>query len=238
MYQSLQNSKAVNLLFFDIPTPHTIMNIVIIVTTLAVIGVLVFLLLGFLRNVQPTEDEVEKDLIHLKKSVGQFKGGLMPWTDEMSPKQMEEIIDKGEKRSGNGVFLSKMGDPIFAYAFRKYIGPSRNLVLYILSMDHEYIFRTTSKGTEISVDGVKKGLLRENGVFYNTQNNEIAKLQRHGASSINKIFIGKEVVAQIALPDAIANKAVEITKIDLSIQEKEQVRTIALYDLINNIINN
>lgn len=207
-----------------------------IVATLAVIGVAAFFLLGFLRNVQPTGDEVEKDLADLKKSVAQFKGGFMPWTEEMSPKQMEEIMDKGEKRAGNGVFLSKDGDPIFAYSFRKYIGPGRNAVLYILSLDHEYIFRITNKGTEITVDGVRKGLIRENGIFYDTKNDEVAKLQRHGASSINKIFIGNEEVAKIALPDAIAHKAVEVTKMDLSLLEQEHVRTIAIYDLIDNMI--
>ena len=186
------------------------MGSIFIIIALAVVGVLIYFLLGFLRNVQPTGDEVEKDLVDLKKSVAQFKGGFMPWTEEMSPKQMEEIMDKGQKRSGNGVFLSKSGDPIFAYAFRKYIGPGRNAVLYILSMDHEYIFRITNKGTEISIDGTPKGLIRENGILYDTKNDEVAQLKRHGASSINKIFIGEEEVAKIALPDAIAHKAVEI----------------------------
>lgn len=212
------------------------MGIITIVLTLAIIAGLGFFLLGFLRNVQPTGDEVEKDLKDLKKSVAQFKGGFMPWTEEMSPKQMEEIMDKGQKRSGHGVFLSRDGDPIFAYAFRKYIGPGRNAVLYILSLDHEYIFRITNKGTEITVDGVKKGLVRENGVFYDTKNDEVAKIQRHGASSINKIFIGNEEVAKIALPDAIAHKAVEVTKMDLSLLEQEQVKTLAIYDLLDNMI--
>lgn len=212
------------------------MGIITIIITLAIIGGLGFFLLGFLRNVQPTGDEVEKDLKDLKKSVAQFKGGFMPWTEEMSPKQMEEILDKGQKRSGNGVFLSRNGDPIFAYAFRKYIGPGRNAVLYILSLDHEYVFRITNKGTEVMVDGVKKGLIRENGVFYDTKNDEVAKLQRHGATSINKIFIGNEEVAKIALPDAIAHKAVEVTKMDLSLLEQERVRTMAIYDLLDNMI--
>ncbi|MGH1335078.1 MAG: hypothetical protein ACRBFS_03045 [Aureispira sp.] len=212
------------------------MSSILIILALAIVGVLTFFLVGFLRNVQPTGEEVEKDLVDLKKSVAQFKGGFMPWTEEMSPKQMEEIMDKGQKRSGNGVFVSKSGDPIFAYAFRKYIGPGRNAVLYILSMDQEYIFRMTNKGTEISIDGTPKGLIRENGILYDTKNDEVAQLKRYGASSINKIFIGEEEVAKIALPDAIANKAVEVTKMDLSPLEQESVRTIAIYDLIENMI--
>lgn len=207
-----------------------------IILVLIVVVVGLYFLARFLRNVQPTGDEIEEDLVTLKKSVAQFKGGFMPWTEEMSPKQMEEIMDKDQKRSGSGVFLSHTGDPIFAYAFRKYIGPGRNAVLYILSMDHEYIFRITNKGTEVTVDDVKQGLIRENGVFYDIKNDEIAQLKRHGASSINKIFIGEEEVAKIALPDAIAHKAVEVTKIDLSPLEQERVRTIAIYDLIENMI--
>lgn len=211
------------------------MNTVIILVVIALVVGLYFLA-RFLRNVQPTGDEIDEDLVTLKKSVAQFKGGFMPWTEEMSPKQMEEIMDKDQKRSGSGVFLSRDGDPVFAYAFRKYIGPGRNAVLYILSMDHEYIFRITNKGTEVTMDDVKQGLIRENGVFYDVRNDEVAKLKRHGASSINKIFIGDEEVAKIALPDAIAHKAVEVTKINLSPLEQERVRTIAIYDLIENMI--
>lgn len=206
-----------------------------LILILLVLGVGIFFLLKFLRNVQPTESEVDQDLKELKAKIKQFKGGFMPWTDEISSNQIDQILTKDNANSGNGVFLSSAGDPIFAYAYKNYIGPGKNSVMYILSQEHEFIFRITNKGTEVFVDDEKKGLIRENGVFYNLKNDEVAKLKRHGASGINKIYIGEEEIAKIALPDSIAAKAIDITKIDLSPLERNTVQMMAVYDLVSNI---
>lgn len=200
-----------------------------------VLGLGVYFLLKLLRNVQPTESEVDQDLKELKDKIKQFKGGFMPWTDDISSNQIDQILTKDDARSGNGVFLSSTGDPIFAYAYKNYIGPGQNAVMYILAQEHEYIFRITNKGTEVFVDNEKKGLIRKNGVFYNLKNDEVAKLKRHGASGINKIYIGEEEIAKIALPDSIAAKAIDITKLDLSLLERNTVQIMAVYDLVSNI---
>ncbi|MBL4648392.1 MAG: hypothetical protein JKY03_01580 [Aureispira sp.] len=184
---------------------------------------------------QPTESEVDQDLKELKDKIKQFKGGFMPWTDEISSNQIDQILTKDNARSGNGVFLSNLGDPIFAYAYKNYIGPGKNAVMYILTQEREYIFRITNKGTEIFVDNEKKGLIRENGVFYDLKNDEVATLKRHGASGINKIYIGGEEIAKIALPDSIAVKAIDITKLELSPLERNTVQMMAIYDLVSNI---
>jgi len=159
----------------------------------------------------------------------------MPWTDEISSNQIDQILTKDNARSGNGVFLSNLGDPIFAYAYKNYIGPGKNAVMYILTQEHEYIFRITNKGTAIFIDNEKKGLIRENGVFYDLKNDEVATLKRHGASGINKIYISGEEIAKIALPDSIAVKAIDITKLELSPLERNTVQMMAIYDLVSNI---
>lgn len=141
----------------------------IILFSVLFLGLGVLFLGRFLRNVQPTDDEILDDLKELKASVTSFKGGFIPWTEEFSPKQLDQVLTKSNARSGNGVFLSKEDDPIFAYAFRQYIGPGRNALLYILSLDHEYVFRITNIGTSVTRDGQKIGLIRDNGVFYDTK---------------------------------------------------------------------
>ncbi|WP_052594459.1 hypothetical protein [Aureispira sp. CCB-QB1] len=206
-----------------------------ILIILLVLSFGVYFLLKFLRNVQPSEAEVDQDLKELKEKVKAFKGGFMPWTDEISSNQIDQILTKDNARSGNGVFLSSLGDPIFAYAYKNYIGPGQNAVMYILTQEHEYVFRITNKGTEVFMDNERKGLIRENGIFYDLKNDEVAQLKRHGASGINKIYIGEEEVAKIALPDSIAAKAIDVTKIDLSPLEKNTVQMMAVYDLVSNI---
>ncbi len=209
------------------------MKFFLFIVLLAAVGI--YFMLKFLKNVQPSSSEVEEDLIELKQKISQFKGGFMPWTDEISSNQIDQILTKDNARTGNGVFLSAASDPIFAYAYKNYIGPGKNAVIYILSQDHEYIFRITNKGTEVSIDNQKKGLIRENGVFYDLKNDEHAKVVRHAATGINKIFIGEEEIAKIALPDAIASKAVNLVKIDLSPLEESTLKMMTVYELVSNL---
>jgi hypothetical protein len=206
-----------------------------LIIVMLLLGVGAYFLLQFLRNVQPTSSEVDEDLKELKGRVKQFKGGLMPWTEEISSNQVNQILTKDNARSGDGVFLSTTGDPVFAYAYKNYIGPGENAVIYILTQDNEYVFRITNKGTEVTIDDQKKGLIRENGIFYDTKNDEVAKVVRHGASGTNKIYIGEEEIAKIALPDAISSKALTIHKIDLSPLEDTTIRMMAVYELVSNI---
>jgi hypothetical protein len=207
---------------------------IIIILTVVIAGI--FFLLRFLRNVQPDDTELEQDLKELKASIAQFKGGFVEWNEGISANDIDQIVEKANQRTAKGVFMSPNNNPVFAYAFRNYIGPGKNSLVYILSLDHEYVFRTTTKGTEVTIDGEKKGLIRADGVLYDIRNNEVAKIKRHGATSTNTILFGEKEAAKIALPDAIAKiEAVEITGVDLDDLQKETVKTLAVYDLVHSM---
>lgn len=201
---------------------------------IAVLVGLLFLVGRFLRNVQPDEGEIEYDLKELKASIAKFKGGFVEWDEGISASDIDQIVEKSNQRTGKGVFLSPSGNPVFAYAFRNYIGPGKNALVYILSLDHEYVFRTTTKGTEVTIDDQKVGLIRSNGTLYDIRNNEVATVKRHGASSTNTVILKDQEVAKIALPDAIAKiEAIEITGVDLSPEDTQTVRTLAVFELVN-----
>lgn len=194
----------------------------------------VFFIFKFLRNVQPDDTELNEDLKVLKESIIGFKGGLETFDKGISAQEMDQIIEKSKQRIGKGVFMSPDNNPVFAYAFRKYIGPTKNNLIYVISNDHEYLFRTNSKGTEISIDGKKFGLLRSNGKMYNIRNNEIASIERNSMTSSNTLKIGNKEVAKIALPENIGKiEAVEITGSSLSDYEAEMVKTLSIIELIS-----
>jgi hypothetical protein len=206
--------------------------IIIVVLLLAVSA---FFLLKFLRNVQPDDNEVMADLKEIKELVKDFKGGLVPFENGISAQEMDQIVEKRNQRSGKGVYMSPDGNPVFAYAFRNYIGPTKNNLIYVLTNDHEYVFRTNTKGTEISVDGNKIGLLRANGRMYDLRNNEIAQIERNSMTAINTLKIGNKEVAKIALPDDIGKiEAVKITETNLNTEENEMIKTLSIIELIGN----
>jgi hypothetical protein len=201
---------------------------------IAAIALGIFFLFRFLRNVQPDDFEVANDLKALKKSVAEFKGGLEKWEKGISAADIDQVVEKSNQRSGKGVFMSPEGSPVFAYAFRNYIGPLKNNVIYVLTYDHEYIFRSTSKGTEITIDGNKAGMYRYNGNLYDARNNEIAQIKRNSMTGINSLMINNNEVAKIALPENLGKiEAVEITGQNLKPEQMETIKTLSILELIS-----
>ena len=210
------------------------LQILLILFVLALAGL--WVMWRFLRNVQPDEGEIASDLKELKAKVAGFKGGFVAWDEGISSSDVDQILEKSGRRTGSGVFLSAQGQPIFAYAFRKYIGPGENSLCYIISAEHELIFRTTTKGTELTLDGQKMGLIRANGKFYDTRNDEVASIRRQAAKGTGQIYLGQVEAAKIALPDALsASNALELTASALKPEQEALVRSLAVFELIENL---
>jgi hypothetical protein len=198
--------------------------------------VLVGLLLLFgkwLKNVQPTNVEVEEDLIELKEKIALFKGGLMPWSAGISTNEADQIIEKANTRIGSGVLLSSLAEPVLAYAFKKYIGPGKNTVMYILTHQQEYVFRRTTKGTEVTVNGQKIGLIRDNGTFYDLKNRAQGSVKKDTFNAINKIYIEDKEVAKIALPTSNKIEVVEITGKEIDPTQQQIIKMLTINALIN-----
>lgn len=196
--------------------------------------VVLLLLLGkWLRNVQPTNIEVEEDLLELKQKLMPFKGGLMPWSSGISSNEADQIIEKEDTRVGTGVLLSSLSEPVLAYAFKKYIGPGENTVMYVLTHEQEYIFRTTLKGTEVTINGQKTGLIRANGTFYNLRNKAQASIKKDSFNAIKKIYIEDKEVAKIALPASNKIEVVELTGKQLNSEQKHVIKMLTIDSLIN-----
>lgn len=209
------------------------LSTIIIIVAILIVGAL--FMLKFLRNVQPDETEVAEDLVELKKMCAKFKGGLEPFSEEISSSRLDQVLEKGQARTGSGVFLSTLGQPIIAYAYRKYIGPSTNATIYVLTSEHEYVYRYTTKGAEITIDGKKQGILRENGKLYNFKNEEVATVERSGAISQNKILIDNKEVAKIALPDATAGIQAIQMQGEINAEQRTYIDILAVHELVTNL---
>ena len=204
------------------------------ILSLIIILLSLFLAYKFLKNVQPDDLEISKDLESLKESLSIYRGGLVDWDKGISSSELDQIIQKNKQKSGKGVIMSPDNNPVFAYAFRSYIGPTKNNIIYVLGNQQEYTFRTNSKGTEISVDGKKIGLLKPNGVFNNLQNNEIAKVQKNSFNKESKLFIGEKEVVKIKIPDNISElDAVSVKDQELFSSNLELVKSISILEFIN-----
>ena len=188
-----------------------------------------------MRNVQPSDAEIEEDTKILSQQLEKFRDGFVDWTDDISSNTLNQILSKSNSKQYEGVFLSNNNEPVFAYAVKKYIAPGRNELIYILSQDNEYIFRITNKGTEININGERAGIIRENGYYYDNRNREIAQLKKNKAKGFNTILMEDKAVAKIALPDKVSVSALTLEHEDIETAQKDIIRTYAIYDMVQNI---
>lgn len=209
------------------------MSTFILITSIILLGL--YFISRFLRNVQPSDAEIEEDTKILRQQLDNFRGGFVDWTDDISSNTLNQILSKSNSKQYDGVFLSNNNEPVFAYAVKKYIAPGRNELIYILSQENEYIFRITNKGTEININGERSGIIRENGYFYDNRNREIAQLKKNKAKGFNTILIDNRAVATIALPDKISVSALTLEHEDMETAQKDIIRTYAIYDMVQNI---
>lgn len=206
---------------------------VIIASSFIFLGLYIFS--RFLRNVQPNDAEIAEDTKILSQQLEKFRDGFVDWTDDISSNTLNQILSKSNSKQYDGIFLSNNNEPVFAYAVKKYFAPGRNELIYILSQENEYVFRITNKGTEIKINGERAGIIRENGYYYDDRNREIAKLKKNKAKGYNTIFIEDKAVAKIALPDKISVSALTLEHEDLKTEQKDIIRTYAIYDMVQNI---
>jgi len=133
------------------------------------------------------------------------------------------------------VFLSDNGDPVFAYAFKKYIGPGENAVMYAMTHTDEYVFRITNKGTSVQVNGQSVGLIRDNERFFDQKNDLKARLVRNNIKNTSKIYIGEIEAGKIALPKSNMIQAFEMNESTQSDEDISVAKTLAIYQLIHSI---
>jgi hypothetical protein len=165
--------------------------LVIILLILAALGVAIFFVGKFLRNVQPTNAEVKEDLKELKAAIAPFAGGFVQWERnviELLPTPITPINAKVETKMGvttaQGLIVTANNEPLLAYSYKRYIAPGINAVMYAINSNHEFVFRFTNNGIEVLVDNVKIGKIRKNSEFYDLQNNLAATFN---ATQINSL---------------------------------------------------
>lgn len=215
------------------------MTILYIILAAVLIGGAV--LFRFLRNVQPSEGRVSDDIKQLKEMLKGWHGGFESWTadsiENLSVEQVDKVREGGQVKKGKGVFVSVDNNPMFAYAYKSYVGPGQNAVVYAMTSNHEFIYRLTNNGVEFHVDKQEIGRLRQNGVLYDTKNKPLAGVTNKALAPAQSLTIRGEEVAKLNNPhkmtEAGDRRALKLQK-DLDADEEALFQSLTIYELVEN----
>lgn len=215
------------------------MTILYLVLAVVIIGG--FILFQFLRNVQPSEGLVSNDIKELKTMLQDWHGGFEPWTadtiEDLSVEQVDKVRKGNQVKTGQGVFVSVDNNPMFAYAYKSYVGPGKNAVIYAMTSSHEFVYRLTNTGVKFQVDEQQVGRLRRDGLLYNDRNKAIAGVSNKSLAPAQSLIIEGEEIAKLNNPhkmtEAGDRRALKLQK-DLSEENKALFQSLTIYELVEN----
>ncbi len=211
---------------------------------LAAIGV--FLLAKVFSNFQPGNKRLQADLDKMKEDMDKWADELVPLTREemelFSFNQEKQVVRKGLTKTAKGVFTSIYHEPVLAYSYKEYLGPSKTGLLYARTGNSEYVYRIRKKGIDVFVDKEQLGTLKENGILYaGRKNRMLARINRE-AGELLPVLVNEREVANIARlkkegSTKLSQRAFEFVKQDMNQEEKDAFLSLAVLEVIEQSIN-
>jgi hypothetical protein len=161
-------------------------------------------LFSMLKNYQPNEKNVKKDVDTFRLALSARNQDLVPWNKEemelLSLKEVEQKITKGGTKTVEGTLLSIYQEPMVQYAYKKYV-QQNNAVLIAKTSNREYVYRVRKKGIQIYMNNEPLGLLRTNGILYTPDKRDVAQIKPNKQELYTPILVNNKEKGNLINPD-------------------------------------
>ena len=209
--------------------------------SIAAISFLYFLV----SNFQPGSNKITGDLNKMKAEVDKWVPDLVPFREEefelLSLNQINRVKQKGLSRTAKGIFTTIYHEPVFLYAYKRYLGKAHNAILYARTADREFLFRIRPKHMELRIDNQLVGKIKEGGLLYSARTDRLlGRINTSPGEELQHIVVGDRDLATLQGPQARTNdlsRAFEIVQEDLSKDEELVLQALTIYELVNREIS-
>lgn len=182
-------------------------------------------LFRLIKNYQPNESNVRKDVDRFRLTLAARNEELVPWNKEemelLSLKEVEQKIKTRGTKEIEGTMKSIYQEPMVQYTYKKYVQP-HNAVLVAKTSDREYIYRIRKKGIQIYLNNEPLGLLRKNGVLYNPKNQGIAQIKPDKEAYSTPILVNNKERGNLLNPGQTEKEFPRAFEMLSSMQKKEE----------------
>ena len=211
------------------------------IISIAAISLLYYLV----SNFQPGSNKITSDLNKIKAEVDKWVPDLVPFHEEefelLSLNQINQVKKKGISRTAKGVFTTIYHEPVFLYAYKRYLGKAHNAILYARTADREFLFRIRPQQMELRIDNQLVGAIKEGGLLYSARTDRLlGRINASTGEQLQHIIVGDRDLATLQGPEAQTNdlsRAFEIVQSDLSKDEELILQALTIYELVNREIN-
>lgn len=224
-------------------TPVITMAIILILGIVLGVAALAILANVF-KNFQPGDKKINADVAQMRKDLAALNLDLVPWnreeTELFSLNQVSQSVKKSITTSAKGVFTSIYHEPMLAYAFKKYVSPSLNAVLFAKTANHEYVYRIKKDSIQVTIDGKALGILKDDGVLYSTRKNKVlAKIAQGSDELLLPMIVNGKEVAHIVNPkrvDKTNPRAFDLVDEHMSKEEEEVFLALGVLEVVQRSI--
>jgi len=217
-----------------------------VVLALILGGIGLYLLYQILVNFNPGKKRVQEDIRKMREELAPWVAKLVPWSkDEMelfSLNQIHQTVKKGIVRTAKGVYTSIYHEPMLAYAYKEYVSPGTNALLYVRTSKHEFVYRMRNKGIQIAMDGKAIGTIDEEMRLYGGKKNRLlARINKPSEETplLLPVVVNDREVASLVNPDLTNSpnpRAFEFLKDDLQPDEENLLMSLAALELVQRTI--
>jgi hypothetical protein len=96
--------------------------------------------------------------------------------------------------TARGVFTTIYHEPVAAYSFKRYVSRSLNALLYVRTLNKEFIYRFQDKEVKIIMNNQPFGTIKANGALYSARDGKIlARLNQEVAGLLPVVTRDREL---------------------------------------------
>ena len=200
---------------------------------IAVGGAGVYAGFQFLTNFQPGSTKLQADLQKMKAELKTFIDALIPWDDEalelLSINHINQKAKSGIVTLARGVITSIYGEPMIAWAYKRYVSPNRNAIIYARSSHFEFIYRIRNENTDIHWNNEGIGTLKADSLLYNRQTGRLmARINKDPNESYFPVIIGDKEAASFINPGKATRSDSRAFEFLSDLEEKEEAVLLSL----------
>jgi hypothetical protein len=158
----------------------------------------IYLLVKAFANIRPSEQRLRQDLEKMRAEVSKLNIDLAPITKEeldlFALEQVNTLIKKHPVITARGVFTTIYHEPVAAYSFKRYVSRNLNALLYVRTLNKEFIYRFQDKEVKIIMNNQPFGTIKANGALYSARDGKIlARLNQEVAGLLPVVTRDREL---------------------------------------------
>jgi hypothetical protein len=192
----------------------------------------------------PSNKKIQQDLQVMHKETTAWRDNLIPWEDEneielFSLMQEKKWIKQTWDRLLKGVFYSIYHEPMMTFAYKNYIRGGKNALLYVRTIEYEFIYRIRKKKSDVYVNGQFVAEIRPDGLMYGGRFKRLLGRMRVISEEYFGIVIWDKEVAHLLNPDKadrVNPRAFELME-KLNEQEETMFLALAFHEIILRLNN-